>query len=126
MAIAIDLQSASSQAGAAALTAGAGAPGGSGKQCWDCGAPGGKVRRDGHACPTPNSGSGNFDTRRNKAGGRKGGGSPEGKGGRGLSSPCTVDYARTQPKSDPQACIAYLRWEIQQFGTAAAPHAPRD
>ena len=95
------------------------------KKCWDCSAPG-KVRGDGHNCPTP--GSGKHDPQRNgnnNRGRRDGGqgkhtqqrGPPGGKAGgksgpgRGLSKPCVVDHSQMPPRSDPNARAAYCAQE---------------
>ena len=101
------LWSASSQAGAAVLLAGAAAPAGN-KKCWDGGAPG-QIQGDGHAYPTPNSGK--FDINCcNKGGGCKGGGTPKAKGGCGLSNSCVVDYSSQMVhKSDHQAHAVYMQ-----------------
>ena len=106
------LRAVSSQAGATALVAGAGAPA-AGKKCWDCGAPG-KIRGDGHACPTPNSGK--FDTHDHRGGkGRRGGkaggkGGPKGGQARGLAGPHVVEYPQVPPKSDPR--LAQRTWRV--------------
>ena len=114
------LRAISSQAGANALVAGVGAPMPDKKLCWDCGALG-KVRGDGHNCPTP--GSGQYDTRgrgnnrdgkgkHGKSNG-KAGGKASGKSGsgRGLSKPRAVDPSNIPPRSDLAARLAYCARE---------------
>ena len=89
------LRAVSSQAGASALLAGSGAPGAPApnKRCWDCGAPG-KVRGDGHSCPTP--GSGQYDTR-SKGGGNNRNRRDGGKGkDRGLVVRLVASLAQAQ------------------------------
>ena len=116
----------SSQAGASALVAGVAALV-SYKKCWDCGAPG-KVRGDGHTCPSPNSG--NFDTRGRRGGkgegGKSGGsGGPKGGSARALSSPRVVDFSQTPPRSAHSARAAYMAREYHQCTAQAQQDAQR-
>ena len=115
----------SSQAGASALLAGAGAPAPNKKSCWDCGAPG-KVHGDGHNCPTPGSGlhdthgHGNNKGKHGKSGGKAGGKSSS---GHGLSKPCVVDPSNMPPRSDLSAHMAFCAQEYQACTAQAQQNA---